>query len=162
MSASRVQITSLLAAAWFALTAAAAPVPVGTPASAGGDLGFPAPARQGAARATSRHPPPLMPEEGVLRIGCRVLTYQATERVSTEYVTVAKEVTEVVRLPGGPVKEVKRVVMEMMPVQRKVVVQVPVARLEMATMKAEACKFFAVAEGGKLEALDRPQRRRHS
>jgi hypothetical protein len=152
MNTSRLWLLSLFAA-FLTQAAAAAPVPIGTPASLGPISDF-LQRRDRALLAAPHVTSAVMPEESSIRIGRRVLAYQATEQVRTEYVTVAKEVIEKVKLPGGKIQEVKRVVTETQPVQRKVLVNVPVERIEMVTMKAEACKFFLVTKDGKLEALD--------
>jgi hypothetical protein len=119
---------ALASAAWFALSAGAAPAPT---APSEGPISD-ALALRGVLPKT---PPPtasvaVVPEMGVIELGRVVL------------VPVAKEVTETVVGPDGKQEQVKRVVTETVP-------QTTTVRV-----KAESVKFFTVTRDGKLDALD--------
>src|SRR5262245_49888295 len=116
------------AAAWLALAAAAAPVPVGAPESQG--------PVSDALRTRDRLPPAEAPQAmkvvlrgEALEVGRRVIEYRMEEREAA------------VEGPGGRVEK------------RKYAVAVPVTRLVTAAVPAKDCKFFTVTKEGKLEAM---------
>jgi hypothetical protein len=119
---------SPVAAAWLALAAAAAPVPVGAPESQG--------PVSDALRARDKLPPAEAPQAmkvvlrgEALEVGRRVIEYRTEEREAT------------VEGPGGRVEKVKYAV------------AIPVTKLIAATVPAKDCKFFTVMKEGKLEAV---------
>lgn len=144
------------AAAWFAQPGTAAPVPIPAPASA-------SPIAE-AVRLLGMLPqtapllirPALMAKEGIIELEYPTLVTMKVRRTYTEAVPVAREVAEIVHVPGGKDIRRTRIVTEMVYVQKQVDETVirPSGKVEKKPVPVKSCKFFMVSKEGKLEALD--------
>jgi len=98
----------------------------------------------------------VITKEGTIGLERPALMPMKTKRLVTEMVPVERVVTENVRRPDGKVGQVSRTVKTMVAQYKEVetTAYVPLWSTERKPVPVKACKFFVVTKDGKLEALD--------
>jgi hypothetical protein len=155
MNSARIGL-ALFAAAWLALTATAAPVPVPVVPSAGTIADLLRLRDLLPQTAPLNVVPAVMGKEGKIELEYRGLAPEAVTMQVRRVVPVAREVAERVQTPDGRVEVRKVVVYENREVteERRVTVMRPVGKGQAVPVAVKSCKFFVVNREGKLDALD--------